>query len=91
MVRVLYLLSEIMFIVYITYEYHSWIVKRALCLRALGTVALSFWKAMPSTSLKIQEFMFPLPPPLFSLKEAPKPYCQAVSLYHELDTQRGTT
>lgn len=36
MVRVLYLLFEIMFIVYITYEYHSWVVKRALCLRAYG-------------------------------------------------------
>ena len=73
MVRVLYLPSKIMFIVYIIYKYHFWVIKGTVGLRGLGAIALRFWKAMPSTSLKIQEFIFFLPPTLFSLKESPEP------------------
>lgn len=39
MVRVLYLPSKIMFIVYIIYIYHSWVIKGTLGLRGLGTIA----------------------------------------------------
>lgn len=62
-----------MYIVYITCEYHFRTVKGALGLKRLGTTALSFWEAMPDTSLKIQKSTFLLPPPLFTLKESSKP------------------
>lgn len=49
--------------------------------RGLGTAALSLWKARPSASLRIWESAFLPAPPLFSLKETPTHYGQAVSLY----------
>lgn len=58
--------------------------------RGLGTAALSLWKARPSASLRIWESAFLPAPPLFSLKETPTHYGQAVSLYNGLAAQRGT-
>ena len=42
MVRVLYLPSKIMFIVYIIYKYHFWVIKGTVGLRGFGAIALRY-------------------------------------------------